>query len=373
MKRLRPKSNPANLANPATSPAAPSKGRGPAYALGAAALLAASYLVVRNRTRQAERDFPPQGNYITVDGVRLHYLDKGEGTAVVLLHGNGVTAEDFRHAGLFDTLARHHRVIAFDRPGYGYSERPRTTVWTPAEQARLLAEALPRLGIKRAVVLAHSWGTLVALSMAQQYPALVSGLVLAAGYYYPSVRLDVLTSAPAIPVIGDLMRYTVSPLAGWLMWPLVVRRAFHPNKVPESFRRYPKWISLRPGQLRAEAAETAMMIPGAAMLKRHYPELQMPVEIITGEDDKIASADHNARRLQRDVAHGTLTAIPGMGHMIQHLAQADLVAAVERLATRDTVAKAPAQVAPSRAAVTPSLPPAYPHARPGSGAAAQRE
>lgn len=313
----------------------PPHSRALAWTLGASALLAASYLVVRGKTRQVERDYPPRGDFITVDGVRLHYLSQGQGPAVVLLHGNGVPAEDFRNCGLFDQLARDHRVIAFDRPGYGYSERPRSTVWTPAEQAKLLAAALARLGIERAVVLAHSWGTLVALALVRQQPELVSGMVLASGYYYPSVRLDVLTGTPALPVIGDVMRYTVSPLVGRLMWPLVTRRAFHPNPIPDSFRRYPKWMSLRPGQLRAEAAETAMMIPSAAVLRKHYPELRMPVEIITGEADKIAVTSHNSARLHEDIARSTLTVLPEAGHMIQHGFPQALLRAVQRLTRTD--------------------------------------
>ncbi|GAB2875078.1 alpha/beta hydrolase [Pseudoduganella ginsengisoli] len=302
-----------------------------AYTLGATALLAASYAMVRSKTRQVERAHPPDGNFVIIDGVRLHYLSKGHGPTVVLLHGNGTPAEDFRNAGLLDQLAQEHHVIAFNRPGYGYSDRPRTTVWTPDAQAQLLAAALAQLGIQRAVVLAHSWGAMVALALARQQPALVSGLVLAAGYYYPSVRLDVLTGTPALPVLGDVMRYTVSPLVGRLMWPLVVKRAFSPNPVPASFRRYPKWMSLRPGQLRAEAAETALMIPAAAMLKKHYPELRMPVEIIAGEDDKISATGHNAQRLHEDIAHSGLTVLPGTGHMVQHVAPHVLVQAVERV------------------------------------------
>lgn len=305
-------------------------------ALGAAAALAASWLVVRSNTLQAEKENPPRGDFITVDGVRLHYLDQGTGPVVVLLHGNGVTAEDYRNAGLLGRLAQDHRVIAFDRPGFGYSERPRSTVWTPAAQAQLLAAALGRLGVERAVVLAHSWGTLVALDMAREFPQLVAGLVLASGYYYPSLRLDVLTATPAIPVLGDVMRYTVSPLVGRLMWPLVMRRAFGPQQVPESFKRYPKWMSLRPGQLRAEAAETAMMIPGAAALKKHYTELGMPVEIVAGDADRIAVAEHNSVRLHGEIEQSGLTIVPEAGHMVQYFAQGVLVEAVERLVQADS-------------------------------------
>ena len=300
------------------------------WALGAAAL-GAAWLVVRSKSRRAESMHPPSGEFIEVNGVRLHYLSQGEGPVVVLLHGNGVLAEDFRHAGLLEQLALNHRVIAFDRPGFGYSDRPRGTWWTPAAQAALLAAALDQLGVERAVVLAHSWATLVAVSLGLQRPQLVQALVLASGYYYPSVRLDVLTATPAIPVIGDVLSHTISPLLGRLMWPLAIKRAFAPSAVPDSFNRLSPWMALRPKQLRAEAEETAMMIPSAAMLHAHYPELRMPVAIVAGDADAIASAQHNSVRLQRDIDGSELTLLPGEGHMIQHLSQHALVAAVERV------------------------------------------
>lgn len=299
-----------------------------------AALLAASWLVVRFKTAQAEREHPPTGEFITVDGVRLHYFSKGQGPTVVLLHGNGVIAQDFLHSGLFDQLAENHRVIAFDRPGFGYSERPRTTIWTPAAQARLIAAALEQLGVQQAVVLAHSWATLVAISMGLQKPQLVSGLVLASGYYYPSVRLDVLSATPAIPLIGDLLSHTLSPLIGRLMWPAAIKLAFTPSAVPASFELMSPWMSLRPTQLRAEAAETAMLIPSAAVLRKHYPELQMPVSIVVGEGDQIVSPQDNSLQLDQDLSDSDLTVLEGAGHMIQHLSQAALVSAVESVEHR---------------------------------------
>jgi pimeloyl-ACP methyl ester carboxylesterase len=312
---------------PLTAP--PSRKAGAAWA--AAAVLVASWLVVRAQTRKVEQEHPPAGEFVTVDGVKLHYLSEGTGPVVVLLHGNGVTAEDYRHSGMFDQLASNYRVIAFDRPGFGYSERPRGTAWTPEAQAALLAGALEQLDVHEAVIFAHSWGTLVALAMAKAKPALVRGLVLASGYYYPSVRLDVLSAVPAVPVIGDLLRYTVSPLLTRLIWPLAIKRTFAPVAVPDSFKRMPPWMALRPGQLRAEAEETAMMIPSAAALREHYPELDIPVSIIAGEEDAIVSASHNSEQLQRDIPGSELTLLPGAGHMIQHLSQQTLIKEIERV------------------------------------------
>jgi pimeloyl-ACP methyl ester carboxylesterase len=298
----------------------------------ALAALAGSYLVVRSKTKQAERENPPTGRFIEVDGVRLHYVEQGEGPVLFLIHGNAVMAEDFRLSGLMGKLARNFRVIAFDRPGYGYSDRPRTTIWTPETQAKLLQRALDLLGVEQAIVLGHSLGSLVALSMALQAPDRVRGLVLLSGYYYPSLRVDsLLFATPAIPIIGDLMRYTFSPLVSRLMWPLLMKQAFSPRKRTANFMRTPVWMTLRPKQVRASAADALMMVTSAAALHKHYPELKMPVSILAGEGDLVASAEGNSRRLHEALPQSSLRLFPETGHMMQHLVPDDIATEVNQL------------------------------------------
>jgi pimeloyl-ACP methyl ester carboxylesterase len=298
----------------------------------AAGALAAACLVVRSKTKQAEAENPPTGEFITVEGVKLHYLRRGAGPVVVLLHGNGATSLDFELSGLVDMLAREHTVIAFDRPGFGYSDRPRSTVWTPAEQAALLGKALSALHVEQAVVVGHSWGTLVALAMALDNRDLVRGLVLMGGYYYPSPRLDVvMMSGPAIPVLGDVLRFTVSPLLSRLLWPGALKKIFSPRPVAESFKRWPKWLSLRPSQLRASSAESVMMIPAAAKLHHRYDEITLPVTIFTGSGDKIANPGHNAERLHRELLHSQLHTVQDTGHMLHYVAQDEIVRAVSEI------------------------------------------
>jgi pimeloyl-ACP methyl ester carboxylesterase len=228
-------------------------------ALGA---LAVSALVNRNLARKAERDNPPAGRFVEVDGVRLHYVEKGQGEPLVLLHGNGSMVQDFISSGLIDLTAKSYRVIAFDRPGHGHSERPRNVVWTAQRQAHLLSRALHQLGVARAAVFGHSWGASVALALALDHPQLVRALILASGYYYPTARADVIAlSGPAIPVVGDVLRHTVSPIIGRLIWPLLMRKIFGPAPIPAKFAAFPPAMSLRPSQIRASAAESALMIP----------------------------------------------------------------------------------------------------------------
>src|SRR4029079_18700469 len=242
-------------------PKAPSFAVASAVAIGA---LAAIALVNRHLAKKAERDNPAAGRFLDVDGVRLHYVERGSGEPLVLLHGNGSMIEDFESSGLIDLAAKNYRVIVFDRPGFGHSDRPRNVVWTPDAQAELIRHDLERLNVSNATVLGHSWGASVAVAMALKYPDLVRGLVLASGYYYPTARPDVIAmGAPALPIVGDILSQTISPLLSRVIWPLMLKKIFGPRSVPKKFDAFPKELALRPSQIRSSAAESALMIPDA--------------------------------------------------------------------------------------------------------------
>ena len=237
--------------------------------------LAISALVNRRLAKKAENDNPAAGHFLEVNGVRLHYVERGSGEPLVLLHGNGSMIQDFESSGLIDLAAKNYRVIVFDRPGFGHSDRPRNVVWTPAAQAELINSALQRLGISHAMVCGHSWGASVAVALALKYPKLVRGLVLASGYYYPTVRADVVAlSAPAVPLVGDVLRHTLSPIVSRVMWPLLMAKIFGPRSVPKKFEGFPKEMAVRPSQIRASAAESALMIPDAFDFQDQYANLE---------------------------------------------------------------------------------------------------
>ncbi|WP_287741288.1 alpha/beta hydrolase [Methylobacterium sp.] len=319
----------------ATTPSKTPRGWLTLALIGSAASLGASALYNLKKAREAERRHPPVGRFMTVDGVRLHYLERGQGEPLVLIHGNGTLIQDFLVSGIVEDLAKRHRVILIDRPGYGYSARPRA-LWTPRAHATLFQTALERLGVSHAVVLGHSWGSLVAVALALQAPHLVRSLVLASGYYYPTLRADVvLFSPPAIPVLGDAMRYTVSPLLARLILPGLIKAMFAPADVPARFdAQMPKALMLRPSQLRAAAEDAALMTPVTVELQAHYRDLTLPVVIITGADDQIADVHRQSERLHHELANSEFMAVPGQGHMIHHLAPDQVVRAVERASAR---------------------------------------
>jgi pimeloyl-ACP methyl ester carboxylesterase len=283
--------------------------------------------------RWAERKHPSKGSFIVVDGVRLHYSDRGVGRPIVLIHGDAVTGDDWNTSGVAELLLRTHRVIIFDRPGFGYSQRPRGRMWTAAQQAELLHKALRQLGIERPVVVGHSWGTIVALALAVRHQADTAGLVLLSGYYFWTLRPDVLLVMPgALPVLGDVLRYTVSPLLGWLQMPLLKWAMFSPARVPARFRaEYSPAMALRPSQIRATSVDGALMIPGALGLRRHYKDLTLPVVIIAGDGDRIVFKQRS-ERLQTNIPRSILRIVKDAGHMVHHLAPLQVAEAVASMA-----------------------------------------
>jgi pimeloyl-ACP methyl ester carboxylesterase len=305
-----------------------------AAAVATAGALAMLALVNRRLARNAESDNPPAGQFLEVGGVRLHYVERGSGPALVLLHGNGSMIQDFESSGLIDLAARNYRVIVFDRPGFGHSDRPRDVVWTPAAQAELIKSALERLSVSQAIVLGHSWGASVAVALALNYPRLVQGLVLASGYYYPTFRPDVVAvSAPAVPVVGDVLRYTIAPLLSRLVWPLMMTKIFGPRSVPQKFEGFPKEMALRPSQIRASAAESALMIPDAFQFRDQYANMTMPMVIVAGEEDRLVDIDTQSERLHRDVPQSRFHRVPGTGHMIHQTATGVVMSAIDEVAT----------------------------------------
>jgi pimeloyl-ACP methyl ester carboxylesterase len=278
----------------------------------------------------AEAGHRPVDGFVTVDGARLHYFELGTGTPVVLLHGNGSMIADFVSSGITERAASRHRVIAFDRPGFGYSERPRGRRWGPSEQAKLFLRAFSLLGIEQPIIVGHSWGTLVALALALEDPEKIAGLVLLSGYYYPVRRSHVNALAPfGFPIMEDVLRHTALFFGGHLMASNAVRRVFAPCAVPDRFRKlYSIPHALRPSQMNAVAEEAEMLVDSARTFSALYKELNVPVRLIAGSDDRIVETDKHSARLHGELGTSTFRNVPGIGHMVHHAAPEEVVAAI---------------------------------------------
>lgn len=316
-------------------------------AVGLVTAFASSAFYVRYQTMKVEQENPPTGKFVEVNGVRLHYTERGKGQPLVLLHGNGTSSQELMSSGLVDVASRRYRVIAFDRPGYGYSDRPGRLKWGAKAQAELLHNALKHLGVHNPIIVGHSWGTLVAMALGLRYPDDIQGLMLLSGYYYPTPRVDVpLFSLPGLPIVGDALRHTVAPVIGRAMWPAFVRKLFAPATTPQRFKdEYPAWMTLRPTQLRATTEEIAMMIPMADELSTQYRELTVPVVIMAGKSDLHVVPQLHSERLHKEIPDSKLILVPHVGHMITHSAHEEIMEGIEMLNQTSSVLTADEPIA----------------------------
>jgi pimeloyl-ACP methyl ester carboxylesterase len=295
-------------------------------------LLLMGYIIGRIRMNLAEHWYPPIGKFLDINGVRLHYTDQGNGPAIVILHGNGSMAKEIHLSEVVKELESTHRVIVIDRPGFGHSARL-PHMWEPEQQADLMFGVLDQLGISDAVVMGHSWGTLVAVSMALAQPERVKGLALIGGYYMPVAHPLVPLSAPLLwPVIGPVLRHCVVPVTGDFMLWKGIAACFDPQKVPVYMNFFPGSLALRASQTKASAEDGAYMREAAACLEKRYASLTMPVNIFAGAQDKIVVPAQHSARLHTVLPHSSYTDIPDGGHMLHHTHQDTVITALREMA-----------------------------------------
>jgi len=270
-----------------------------------AAALLAGLLVYGVRARaRVESDHPPLGSFVEAGGVRLHFVEKGQGPPLVLLHGASTTLRDWT-GSIFEDLAKGHRTLAFDRPGYGYSQRP-TGMWpNPAIQANLLHEALGALGVEKPVLVAHSWAGSVALAYALAPPKELKGVVLIAPATHPwPGGVAAYRRLACAPLVGPLFLHLLLQPLGRLALAAGIAGTFRPSEVPDGYRTQTGVdLLLRPSQFRADAEDVSNLKSFLALQHVSYPRIRVPLTIVTGEPDRIVSARTHARALHAQLPH----------------------------------------------------------------------
>ncbi|WP_370693795.1 alpha/beta fold hydrolase [Methylobacterium sp. NEAU K] len=284
-------------------------------------------------------EYPPAGPFVDVTGGRLATIQAGpaDGPPIILLHGASANASDPME-GVGRRLAeKGFRVIAFDRPGFGWSDRiAGGAAAAPAVQARAISEALERLRLGPVLVFGHSWAGALALALALDHPAQVAGLVLAAPVAMPMpprmLALPWYWRLALRPPVAWILSRTIGPPLARSYLSEAARRVFLPQPetpgYPEAARAA---LVLRPGTLLANVQDLIGLPAALAAQSPRYGQLHVPTVVISGEADPIVRSDTQAVPLAKAIPGARLVLLPGTGHMLQYVASERLTEEVVRL------------------------------------------
>jgi pimeloyl-ACP methyl ester carboxylesterase len=253
---------------------------------------------------------------VEIVGLPIRYLAAGEGPPVILLHGAGDNALDWRW--VMPALAATHRVYAPDLPGSPDSARP-AAGYSPAFFERFVASFLDALGIGRAAFVGNSLGGLVALRLALSEPARVGALVLvdSAGLG-PEVN-PAFTSAN-VPGLGEAaMPFWRTPLGAyqraWGRTALLFARP--PGSVPREWLAEQRRLARSPGYLEAHLSVLRALVRPLGqreVLVERLTSLEVPTLVLWGSHDRVFP-ERQAREAVAHLREGSLALIPGCGHM----------------------------------------------------------
>jgi len=277
--------------------------------------------------------------FVTVEHLRVHYIESGSGRTVVMIHGNAGGVEDFEF-GVVELLSREYRVVAVDRPGHGKSDRPAGKAETVEYQAELLHRTLSHLGITQPVLVGHSWGAALALAYALKYPDEVSAMVLLAPAAYADDGGNILLRTTIkTPIVGDLSLLLGKSILGRRILKRVLARAFFPQSLPDNYFKLATSSWLGRKQLKAYLEDEWALNDSLKKMSKRYSEIKIPVVIVTGDEDKIVSPKDNAYRLQAAIPQSRLIELKETGHEIPQTHPESIYTALTLISSSSSVSK----------------------------------
>ncbi len=300
------------------------------------ALMLAPFGYTQVEVSRIQRRCPPQGAFVsTADGtVDIHYLRRGSGQPVVMLHGRDGSLQEFT-LSIFDAVSNNYEAIALERPGYGYSKCLDPDKLTTETQARLINEALTRLGVEKPIIVGHSYGGAVMLQYLLDYPDRVSGAISLAGVAYMDEPPDEgVFALPRYPVVGPLMTKTIVVPFGRAVAQGMYEQAFWPADAPEAYVEAVSSLYIRPDQFTATAYELAGMYESVNEISPQYGDIGVPVIIIFGKSDQMLSYEKDGLRLYDALPDANLILMEDAGHKVHHTHPHIVMDALGRLIER---------------------------------------
>ena len=241
-----------------------------------------------------------QHRYIDAAGIHTSYLEAGKGPAVVLLHGAGGGAVTWYK--VIGPLSRHFRVIAFDKPGYGESEKPSARYDKPFF-SNWLWRAAEALGLQRFSLVGNSQGGSVGIHFALNHPEYLEKLILTG-----SAGLGDDWNKSVIP---KMILYKLFPTPFW-------GELLGSNQMKDPSVAHPAWHYYSGDVLRKKGGRRAFFQGRGRAVATYTDEelraVSTPTLLIWGEDEAFFPAAHG-ERAARLIPNARLEVIPGAGHL----------------------------------------------------------
>ena len=287
-------------------------------AIVAVAVLAGLALFTHLIARKVDAGLRPTGEWMEVDGERIHYRSLGQGPAIVLVHGLGGESRNFDYLPLAE-LAQRWRLVLVDRPGSGHSPRRDDGKAAIGAQARLVAGFIRAMRFERPPLLVgHSLGGAIALSVALQDPECIAGVGLIAPltHFSRDIPAPFRRLAIATPWVRRFFSRTFAAPAAILGTRPALAALFGPDPAPADFGvRGGGFRSLRPASFYGSSTDMVAVEHDLPAQQERYGELRLPVRILYGEGDRILDWRAQGEALAVKVPHADLRVIPG-GHML---------------------------------------------------------
>ncbi len=286
--------------------------------------------------REVETRFPAIGQFVDVDGGRLHLVDLGPRNSspektIVLLHGATANLRDMV-SSIGEPLSKQYRIIAIDRPGHGWSERRGGRKDARLEvQARLVAQALDKIGVTRATILGHSWAGALVLKLALDYPQLTQSIILISPVTHPwPGGVTWYYTASTIPVIGEVfVNAIVAPVAVQTM-PAALAGVFAPSVPPKDYAvKTGAALVFRPDEFRANSEDVRDLLPQVVEQASRYKGLTIPALIFAPDTDTVASPVIHAQTIAKEISGAKLVILKGAGHAPHHSRTAEVVQEID--------------------------------------------
>ena len=271
--------------------------------------------------------FPFESHFTEIDGHSIHYVDEGNGPALLMLHGNPVWS--FVHREVIKELRGQFRCVALDYPGFGLSSAAEGYRYLPSEHAEVVERFIDRLGLTGITLMVNDWGGPIGFSIAGRRPELFSALVIGNTWAWPvngDRHFEWFSKMLGGPVGRFLIRrfnlfVNVLIPKGHARRHLSAAEMAHyraPFPTPES--RLP--TSIFPRQIIRAGPWLAEVERGLAKL------VDCPVLLLWGDRD-IAFRATERERFERLLPQATTVHLQGVGHFVASDAAPDVAAAIQ--------------------------------------------